>query len=384
MSRNRLAFLAALLGILLSGVASAQETRPLPFFASFIPNVQFAPLYAAIEEGYFQDIGFDLDIQHGDENVGVLLIAQGEPNYGLISGEQVILAGNSGIPVVYVYEWFQKYPVAVVASDTVTLTQPSDLAGLTVGIPGPFGANYTALIALLELGNLTEQDIRVESIGYVAPDILCAGAVQAAMVYSNNEPLELRRRIDAGECGDLTGITVLEVSSVANMVSNGVVTSQNQINNNPEEVAAVTAAFDAGLRSAINNPARAYLHSLKHVDNLPASEPFIAALESAAEAQDEFLAGMADAYDREAVAASRTSLLEALRAEFPASELGQFEVMLASITLWDADQLGSTDPDAWILTRNTLAAMGSVSPDLSLESLYTEQFVPSLTTDTAE
>lgn len=183
-----------------------------------------------------------------------------------------------------------QFPVAVVARDGVEMDSPDDLAGLRVGIPGPFGASYTALTALLASAGLTEADLQLESIGYVAPDVLCAGGVDAAVVYINNEPLEIQRRIDAGQCGDVTGITVLPVADFANIASNGIVTNEDVVKNEGSLVWTVTTAFDQGVFDTATNPARAYLHSLNHVENLPQSQAFIDALEGYATEFDALLA----------------------------------------------------------------------------------------------
>lgn len=362
--------------MLLLGVgAQAQDDGPmrLPIFASFIPNIQFAPLYVAIEAGHFADVGFEADIQHGDENVGVLQVAQGDPRYGIISGEQVILARNSGIPVKYIYSWFQKYPQAVVAPDTVPMAEPADLAGLRVGIPGPFGANYTALTALLALAGLTESDIQLESIGFVAPDIVCAGRVDAAVVYSNNEVLEIQRRINAGECGDITGINVLQVAEFANMASNGIVVSEDTIANHADEAQRLVAAFDAGSLGAIANPARAYLYSLNHVENLPQSAELVAALDAAADELDEFW--LAEPSPDE-LAAKRAEIRAALGEQFDPADLAQFDVLLASIELWGHPLRGVIDDAAWTTTRDVMAQMGSVPADFDIADAYTDEFIP--------
>lgn len=372
---TRLRVLFALTITVLGMGAGAQDAQlvPLPIFASFIPNVQFAPLYVAIEEGHFAAEGFEAEIQHGDENVGVMQVAQNAPRYGIISGEQVILARNSSIPVKYIYSWFQKYPQAVVAKDTVPMNAPEDLAGLRVGIPGPFGANYTALTALLALAGLTEADIQLTSIGYVAPDVMCSDGVDAAVVYSNNEVLEIQRRIDAGECGDLTGINVLQVADFANMASNGIVVSEDTLANNTEEARAVVRAFDAGALGAITNPARAYLYSLKYVENLPQSEELVAALEAAAE---EFDAFAAEAPTAEALAEKRAEVRTALGEQFDPAELAQFDVLLATIELWGHPARGIVSEDAWLLTRDVMAQMGSIPADFDISEAYTNDFIP--------
>ena len=55
------------------------------------------------------------------------------------------------------------------------------LPGMTVGIPGRFGASYSGLTTLLESAGLTEADIELNEIGFNAPEVFCLGAVDAAV-----------------------------------------------------------------------------------------------------------------------------------------------------------------------------------------------------------
>ncbi len=76
MARLGVVLLSALMLFGFGSTAQEAELTHLPIFASFVPNVQFAPLYVAIEEGLFAEAGFEVEIIHGDENVGVLQVAQ--------------------------------------------------------------------------------------------------------------------------------------------------------------------------------------------------------------------------------------------------------------------------------------------------------------------
>jgi NitT/TauT family transport system substrate-binding protein len=67
--------------------------------------------------------------------------------------------------------------------------QPADLRGKRVGIPGPFGASYVALRGLLEAGGLTEQDIKLESIGFTQAAAIEQNQVDAAVDYAANGPV---------------------------------------------------------------------------------------------------------------------------------------------------------------------------------------------------
>ena len=44
------------------GQAAAQT--PLTLFLGYIPNVQFAPVYVALDRGYFADAGLNVALEH--------------------------------------------------------------------------------------------------------------------------------------------------------------------------------------------------------------------------------------------------------------------------------------------------------------------------------
>lgn len=377
--------LLVILAVLLLGtpMVSAQDNaRELRFFLTFVPNVQFSPLYVAIEKGYFAtpsnvgDLPLDVVIEHGDEPLGVDLIAADEFQFGLISGEQLLAARAAGRPVVFVYEWFQRYPVGIVTPGDSGIETVTDLAGRRVGIPGRFGASYSGLAALLTANGLSEGDINLEEIGFNAPEVVCVGGVEAAVVYINNEPLQIANRAAAGDCGSVTDVRVFPVADAVDMVSNGIITNETIIAEEPGLVRQVVSALSAGLRDVIRNPAEAYLISAGYVDGLPLEDALRAALQAAAAEQAVWLEDTPDA-TRDAIAERRLALLDSLKAEFGADPLIQLQVLLASIELWDADQLGLTHAASWEQTQAILLDIGFMEAPLDdLASAYTNSFLP--------
>ena len=370
----RFVSIIALLGALVAANAQKEPSKER-ILLTFIPNIQFAPFYLGIERGNFAEAGYDLTLEHLQEPEVLDLVAVGRANFGIVSGEQVILARAQGRDVVYVFEWFQQYPVGLVFDSAVDLGALDNLRGMKVGIPGRFGASYSGLTTLLQSAGLTEDDIEVNEIGFNAPEVFCLGAVDAAIVYVNNEPLQIRNLASTGDCGAIADVDVVTVASQVDLVSNGLIVSRDQFENDPESVQRMVSGLRAALQAAINNPALAYLDSMKYVEGLADDESLIQELESVAERQREFLSSSPD---RASIASSRQQLGADLAERFEPATLTQFNVLLSTIELWDADRLGYSDLQSWRAMRDTLELLGFLEGGESdLEQAFSNRFVAS-------
>ena len=356
------------------GLVQAQDSLvETTFFMTYIPTVQFSQMYVGLEQGYFEEAGFNVTLEYGNEPDGVELIALGERQFGLISGEQVIVARANQRPIVSVYNWFQRFPVAVVVPESSDIEAVTDLVGRKVGVPGRFGATYSGLVALLASNGMSESDIELVEIGFNAPEVVCLGGVEASAVYANNEPLQIALRAQEGDCGNVTGVRVFPVADYVDLVSNGVVTSEQMATDHPDQVSAMVGAFDRSVRFVINNPAQAYLISTQHVENLFLTDSFKLALEAASATQEAFLAQNPTSDE---VVQSRADMLTTLRESFTPAELLQFEILLQTITLWESEMLGISHPEAWESTQQTLVSMGFLNDTIDVTQAFSNDFLP--------
>jgi NitT/TauT family transport system substrate-binding protein len=226
----------------------------------YIPNVQFAPFYVAVERGYFAQEGIAIEFDYSYETDGVQLVAAGKLPFAVASGDQVILARAQGLPVVYVAEWYQRFPVAVVSLAETGIESPEDLAGRTVGIPELFGASYIGWQALLNAADLNPDQVKLEVIGYSQVPSLSEGRVEAAVVYANNAPALLTQEGIA--------VNVIAVSDYADIVANGLLTSERTIAERPELVRSFVHAFLRGLQDTLSDPEAAFEICTHYVEGL--------------------------------------------------------------------------------------------------------------------
>src|SRR5665648_959289 len=244
--RSKTLFILVLVSILVAacgaGPAGGSETNlvdiRLPL--GYIPNVQFAPLYVALDKGYYREAGLNVVMDYAQETDGLALVGADEIQFAIVSGEQVPLARAQGLPVVYVMAWYQEYPVSIVSMAAEGILTPQDLAGKKIGLPGLYGANYVGLEAILFAAGLKEGDVTLDSIGYTQIESLVAGREAAVSVYTANEPVQLRAQGYA--------VNELRVADHVQLASNGLITNEKTIAEDPALVRSMVQATLKGLQ----------------------------------------------------------------------------------------------------------------------------------------
>ena len=116
----------------------------------YIPNVQFAPLYVALDKGYYRMPVWMSKSITAFETDAMALVGANDLQFAIVSGEQVLLARAQQLPVVYTLAWYQQYPVGIAAMKSSGISKPEDLKGKRIGVPVLSGASYIGLRALLE------------------------------------------------------------------------------------------------------------------------------------------------------------------------------------------------------------------------------------------
>ncbi len=321
-----LIFLLALAVILLACTSQETEqtatetTQPITQInlpMGYIADPQYAPFYVALEKGYFAEEGIDLSFDYSFETDGMALVGANQRPFAIVGGDQVILARAQDLPVVYILEWFQRFPIAIVSKSSANVKTPQDLAGRSVGLPGFFGASYVGYLGVLSAAGLQPEDVNTSEIGFSQVESLLTDRVEVIVGYVNNEPVQLA---SMGE-----DVNVIDVADYIDMVGNGIVTNETVIRENPALVEGFVRATLRGLQDTLADPAAAFEISKKYVE------------------------GMDD---------------------------GRMPVLEASLPIWQADRLGITTADSWQQTQTILLGAGLLdAPVENLEAAFTNEFV---------
>ena len=243
-----LASLALILGACQAPVASEPgELRPITLALGYRPDVQFAPFYVAQREGFYADAGLEVSIEHQPAPDVQRLVAEGQAEFGVADATDVMIARTAGIPIRYVSTLYQRFPVALIGDAADVPSDPAGLSGMTIGTPGKFGSSWHALLALLEAGGLTEDDVTIrEYPQFNQVDGLSNGDVELITGFRNNEPLRLEARG--------TEVGLLTLDEIAPLPGPGLIVGDELLVDDPELVRAFVGATAAAQSAVIADP----------------------------------------------------------------------------------------------------------------------------------
>jgi NitT/TauT family transport system substrate-binding protein len=290
--------------------------------------VQFAHFYMADQKGYYAAEGLKITFDYNFETDVVQRVAQGTVQFGMASGDSVLLARAQGLPVRTVATNSQKFPAVFFSKAEANIKTPADLKGKSVGIPGHFGASYVGLLALLYANKMQESDLNVQDIGFAQVAALTEGKVQVASGYGNNEPVQL----------DQQGIkvNVIKVSDFYPLASDGILASEKLIAEQPEVVRSFVRATLKGMQDVIADPTAAFTTCLAYIPELQ----------------------KADA----------------------ATQQLQQKVLAETLPYWQSDLtakegLGFTDAASWQATHTFMRDSGLLKSDVDVSQAFTNEFV---------
>lgn len=287
----------------------------------YIPNVQFAPWFVAQSKGYFAEAGLKVKFQWGFEVDGIRLVGAHQAEFAMLGGDQVIQAREKNIPLVYVANYYNGFPITIFSLKEKKIEKPQDLIGKKVGLPGFYGATYTGWRALLYGANLRETDIKTQEIGFTQVAAVTQGVVDAAAGYANNEPVQLR--VHGRE------INVIRVSDYSRLVGIGLVTNAKMVSEKPQVVRGMVVALLRGVQYTLDHP-------------------------------------------NEALAIVVQAIPEAGGSNLKMTEA----VLQATMDLWKSPHLGYVDPAAWAASYKFMKDAGFIKTEFDITQAYTNKFVP--------
>ena len=228
--------------------SSATGDADVTIGLTYIPNVQFAPVYVADAQGLYNDAGVTATVRHhgSDEGLFTALLA-GQEDVVIASGDEAVVAASQGLDLVSIGQYYASYPGTVIVPADSPIATLADLKGKTIGIPGEYGSSYYATLAAIKAGGLQTSDVTISSIGYTQQAALAAGQVDAVVGFTNNDAVQMR----------LSGLDIREIpldDGSTPLVAASIVTTREWAQSHPDAARAVVSATTEAMNVIAADP----------------------------------------------------------------------------------------------------------------------------------
>src|ERR1700729_3510054 len=171
-----------------SGCNSLNQ-RDLILALGWVPNVEYADLWVALEKGYFTQEKVAMKVWPGGPNAPqpVIEVAARQAHIGEAGGLPVLHACLRGNDFVIIGSIFPVHPAALMSLPRRPVRKPADLPHARFLVQGP--SERTAIEAMFKLNHLPP-DYQLIPVGF-SPEALLNGAGDAYYCFITNQPLML-------------------------------------------------------------------------------------------------------------------------------------------------------------------------------------------------
>lgn len=191
------------------------DLTPVSLQLQWVPQSQFAGYFAAVELGYFADVGLDVTIIDGGiDIVPLTVLDSGGSDFAISWVPKGLVPREEGLNITNIAQVFQRSGTLQVSFADSGINSPGDLAGKNVGNWG-FGNEFELLAGLADAGldpgsdvSLVQQDFNMTA--------LINGDIDAAQAMIYNEYAQLLETInpDTGELFQPEDLTIIDWNDV--------------------------------------------------------------------------------------------------------------------------------------------------------------------------
>ena len=210
---------------------------------------EYAPLFVALDKGYYKAEGLDVDLAEGSGAQTVLkLLASGGEKFGYGPAVSAAQAISQGLPVKVVALYQTRAPMGVIAFPDVPLKTPKDLEGkrLAISVGETFGDMLGPFTKLNNVDIDKIQKIQMEA--SVRNTQFLTRKIDVMSVYLSNELPQLEKRANVK-------FNMLRVSEFGlNLLGASIIVGNAFAEQNPQTVKKLLRATAKGYQDAIANP----------------------------------------------------------------------------------------------------------------------------------
>lgn len=243
---------------------SPSAVQPATLILDYLPGPVHAGVYYALEQGYYQDEGIDLEIIPPTSTSDTLkLIAAGKADFGIADGIDVAGQIDQGQSAKGIMAVTQKPAGSIITRVEDNIETPADLNGKTIGWSG-VPSDKVAFEQIMEGGGGDPDSCKIVTIGYNGAQNLTSGKIAGFLGYANADGVAL----------DLDGVPtrsfMLDDYGGPEYPGLVVFSTEESIASEPELMQGFVTATIKGYEGVIQNPQAGIDALLKYEPTIPA------------------------------------------------------------------------------------------------------------------
>lgn len=250
------------ISILLSGCGTRGKIG-VTVVLDWTPNTNHTGLYAAMNEGYFEAEGLEVEIIQPQESTAEQLVAAGTAHFGISYQENVTFARAEGVPIVSLAAVIQHNTSGFASLKDKGITSPKDFEGKKYGGWGS-PIEEATLRYLMEQVGADPDKTQIVTIG--SADFFQAsstGEIDFAWIFEGWAGIEARLKGI-----ELNYVDLGKTAEMFDYYTPVIITSENNISQKKEMVEKFMRAVEKGYRFAIENPDAAAEILMDHAPEL--------------------------------------------------------------------------------------------------------------------
>ncbi len=223
-----------------------QELDKVSIQLNWLHQFQFAGYYAAKEQGFYQELGLDVELREfNGQGVITDYVIDGQADYG-VSNSSLLIDKHKGKAVVIVAQIFQHSPATLATLRSSGISSPFDLVGKRIMVDGKF-ENYAPIMAMLTQAEQHMSAFTWQEQSYQL-SALAKGDTDAIVIYNTDEPFKFNQE-------DIDIFIIDPRDYGVDFYGDNLFTSESEVKNNPQRVQAIRQATIKGWQYALNHKA---------------------------------------------------------------------------------------------------------------------------------
>jgi NitT/TauT family transport system substrate-binding protein len=223
--------------------SGSDELTPVKLQLQWLPQGQFAGYYAAVDQGFFEEEGLEVEIiPSGGDIVPQDALTSGEVDYAIAWVPKALGSIEAGAAITDIAQIFQKSGTLQVAFPDSGISEVADFEGKKIGSWG-FGNEWEIF------GSMALEDLDSTSVEIVTQDFnmnaLLTGDVDAAQAMTYNEWAQLLETVnpDTGELYQPEDFNVIDYNETGGSMLQDAIWADTEKLESDEEYQETTVAF---------------------------------------------------------------------------------------------------------------------------------------------